>query len=84
MLQESVRHIASDQQQHLWRDLSLHSMADGAAWIRYAQSFVPRTFKEVWASTIGLIMLMFVWSFIDNLAQVQWKASQQQKRAKSV
>ena len=89
-VQGSVRQMAGDHQRQLWGShLRLDRMADGGAWLRYAQSLVPHTFKDVWSSVVGLIMLCFVWSFIETLAQVQWRTSlqqqqQQQKRAKAL
>lgn len=85
-----MRRTTGAQHGDLWGGhLRLHGMADGGAWLRYAQSLVPHTFKDVWSSVVGLIMLCFVWSFIETLAQVQWRTSlqqqqQQQKRAKAL
>jgi hypothetical protein len=58
----------------------MRNLFDGAAWMRYTQSFVPRTFKEFWTCTIGLVMIMFMWSFVNTVAKEQWKiAASQQK-----
>ena len=88
-VQGSVRQMAGDHQRQLWGShLRLDRMADGGAWLRYAQSLAPRSFTDVWGSVVGLIMLFFVWSFVETLAQVQWRTTQahtrQEKLAKTL
>lgn len=73
-MQDSVVSKVLDPPDSWWSHMSLEKAFEAEAWLLYLQALVPHSFKQVWTSTVTLIMLMFMWSFIETLAQVQWNA----------
>jgi hypothetical protein len=52
---------------------------DGGAWRLWLVALVPDTFKEVWSWTVTALLLCFLVSLIDSIAQARWHQLQEER-----